>query len=196
MKKKTDVWNLTMMALFTALIAVGAFIKVPVPVVPFTLQLLFTTVAGLFFGGRFGAGAVGIYILLGLVGLPIFAEGGGFWYILKPSFGYLIGFMAGSYVCGRIVEKAKELTMKRLLAASFLNLLIVYGFGLVYYYIICNFVLGTPVAVGTLFLYGFVMAVPGDIVLCILSACMAKRVRPVVLKMQQERIGGANPCVR
>lgn len=74
--------KLALCALFTALIAVGAFIKVPIPVVPipvvpFTLQLLFTTLAGLLLGARCGALSVGVYILLGLMGLPIFAEGGG-----------------------------------------------------------------------------------------------------------------------
>lgn len=190
MTKKTDMRELTCMALFTALVAVGAFIKVPVPVVPFTLQLFFTTMAGLLFGSRFGAFAVGAYICLGLVGLPIFAEGGGFWYLMKPSFGYLLGFLAGSFLCGCIVERSKKLTVKMLLAAAFANLMVVYGIGLAYYYIICNYILHTPVAVGALFLYGFVMAVPGDIFLCVLSACMAKRLRPVMVQMQSNR-GGA-----
>ena len=76
-------------AMFVALIAVGAFIKVPIPVVPFTLQYLFTMLAGLLLGGKKGSLAVGIYILLGLIGLPIFAQGGGIGYIFQPSFGYI-----------------------------------------------------------------------------------------------------------
>ena len=57
--------------LFTALIAVGAFIKIPIPVVPFTLQYLFTMMAGLLLGPKLGAMAVTFYMLLGLIGLPI-----------------------------------------------------------------------------------------------------------------------------
>ena len=83
-------------SLFTALIAVGAFIKIPVPVVPFTLQYLFTMLAGLLLGSRKGTLSVVAYMLLGLAGLPIFSEGGGFWYVLKPSFGYIIGFCLGT----------------------------------------------------------------------------------------------------
>lgn len=64
-------------SLFTALIAVGAFIKIPIPVVPFTLQFLFTTLAGLLLGSKMGAVSVIAYMVLGLVGLPIFSEGGG-----------------------------------------------------------------------------------------------------------------------
>ena len=77
-------------SLFTALTAVGAFIKIPIPVVPFTLQFLFTILAGLLLGARLGAVSMGAYAFLGLAGLPIFAEGGGFWYVLKPSFGYIL----------------------------------------------------------------------------------------------------------
>ena len=69
--------NLMYCSLFTALIAVGAFIKIPIPFVPFTLQFLFTTLAGLLLGSKMGAVSVIAYMVLGLVGLPIFSEGGG-----------------------------------------------------------------------------------------------------------------------
>lgn len=175
--------NLTYTAMFTTLIAVGAFIKIPVPVVPFTLQFLFTMLAGLLLGGKNGAVSVALYMALGLAGLPVFAEGGGFWYFLKPSFGYLIGFCLASYVTGKMAGHGNPLTIKRLLAANFTGLLIVYGVGMVYYYIICNFVINTPIGVWPLFLYCFILAVPGDICLCILAAYLVKRIRPVMKKI-------------
>ena len=169
--------------MFTSLIAVGAFIKIPVPVVPFTLQFLFTMLAGALLGGRAGAMSVGTYIVLGLAGLPIFTEGGGIWYIAKPSFGYIIGFAIASYVTGRLIEQAERLTMKRILAANFIGLAIVYGMGMLYYYVICNVVLRTPIGVGPLFLYCFVLAVPGDILLCILAAILTRQIRPILAKI-------------
>lgn len=165
---------------FTALIAVGAFIKIPVPVVPFTLQFLFTTLAGLLLGSKMGAISVVVYTLLGLVGLPIFTEGGGIWYIFKPSFGYIIGFCIGTYVTGLIAEKMKEKTIRGYMIANFTGLLIVYALGMAYYYVICNYVIGTPIAVGPLFLYCFILAVPGDICLCILAAILGKRIKPIL----------------
>lgn len=98
-------------SLFTALIAAGAFIKIPVPVVPFTLQYLFTMLAGLLLGSKRGTISVVAYMLLGLAGLPIFSEGGGLWYVFKPSFGYIIGFCLGTYVTGRIAEHLKKKTI-------------------------------------------------------------------------------------
>ena len=130
-------------ALFVALIAVGAFIKIPVPVVPFTLQYLFTMLAGLLLGGKRGFIAVCIYIFLGLIGIPIFASGGGIGYIFQPSFGYIIGFAVGAFVTGIIANKSDKPGYKRLLAANFIGLGIVYLLGMIYYYLISIFYLGT-----------------------------------------------------
>ena len=127
---------------------------------------------------------VGDYILafsvLGLAGLPIFTEGGGLWYVLKPSFGYIIGFVAGTFVTGWIADHMKEKTILRYLFANLAGLMVVYAFGMIYYYIICNYVINTPIGVWPLFLYCFLLAVPGDIALSILGAVIAKRVRPVI----------------
>ena len=180
MKKRITTREMTLCALFTVLTAVGAFIKVPVPVVPFTLQLLFTMMAGLLLGGRLGALSVGIYAVLGLAGLPVFAEGGGFWYILKPSFGYILGFIAGSYVTCRMVEGLERLTFPRVLTANFAGLAIVYAMGMVYYYIISNFVIDAPIGLWPLFLYCFLLVVPGDICLCFLAAGLTRRLKPVI----------------
>ncbi|MCD7735463.1 MAG: biotin transporter BioY [Lachnospiraceae bacterium] len=176
--KKTS--NLILCALFVALIIVGAFIKIPVPVVPFTLQFLFTMMAGLLLGGKWGAAAVCIYILLGLLGLPVFAEGGGLSYIFRPSFGYLIGFALGAYVTGTLANRVAHPDYRRLLGANFLGLAIVYACGMIYYYLISDLYLGTPIGLWPLFLYCFLLAVPGDIALCIVAAILGKRLIPVV----------------
>ena len=172
--------QLVFCSLFTALIAVGAFIKIPVPVVPFTLQYLFTMLAGLILGPRLGTISVTAYMLLGLAGLPIFTEGGGLWYVLKPSFGYIIGFCIGTYVTGTLAARLKKRTVARYLAANLAGLAVVYAAGMIYYYVICNYVLNTPIAVGPLFLYCFVLAVPGDTTLSVLGAVLIKRLAPLL----------------
>ena len=70
--------ELVLFSLFTALTAIGAFIRVPVPLCPFTLQLLFTTLSGLILGSRKGAASVAVYVALGLSGVPVFTQGGDF----------------------------------------------------------------------------------------------------------------------
>lgn len=174
---------MTLCAFFTVLIAVGAFIKVPIPVVPFTLQLFFTMMAGLLLGSRLGALSVGLYAVLGLTGLPVFADGGGFWYLLKPTFGYILGFILGTYVTGQMTENQESLTFSKILAANFAGLAIVYAMGMLYYYLISNFVIDAPIGLWPLFLYCFLLVVPGDICLCFLAAGMAKRLKPVISQL-------------
>jgi biotin transport system substrate-specific component len=178
--KNFSVHSMTLCAMFAVLITLGAYIKIPVPVVPFTLQLLFTTLAGLLLGSRLGAISVILYTAMGLAGLPVFASGGGPGYILEPSFGYMIGFAAGSWITGRIVEKKQTFSMKRILLANYTGLAIVYLFGMVYYYFICNYVINTPIGFWPLFLYCFLLAVPGDIVLCFVAALITKKLFPII----------------
>lgn len=184
MNNRLSLRNMIMCALFTALITIGAFIKIPIPVVPFTLQFLFTMLAGLLLGGRLGGISVLVYIFLGLVGLPVFTEGGGLGYLFKPSFGYIIGFCMASYITGIIANKVSSPSYKRLVTANFIGLIIVYLCGMVYYYMICNYVINTPIALWPLILYCFILAVPGDIMLCLLGAVLAKRLLPILNKNQ------------
>ncbi len=174
--------NIILCALFTALITAGAFIKIPIPIVPITLQYLFTMLAGLLLGSKWGFISVSVYIILGLAGLPIFASGGGIGYIFQPSFGYIIGFAAGAFVTGKIAEKSGDPSYKRLLSANFAGLLIVYILGMIYYYFMSNFYLNDPIGLWPLFLYCFIVTVPGDILLCIFGAVIGKRIIPVLIK--------------
>lgn len=173
--------DLMLISMFVALISVGAYVKVPVPVCPFTLQFLFTTLAGIVLGGRKGAVSVVVYVILGLVGVPVFAGGGGVSYVFQPTFGYLIGFAVGAFVTGAIAH-SHEPTLKRLVLAGFSGLAVVYAVGMLYYWLINNFYLGTPIGIAPLFLYCFVLAVPGDIALCVLSAVLGKRLVPIIRK--------------
>lgn len=177
---KLNTKSLILCSLFAALIAVGAFIKIPIPVVPFTLQVLFTTLSGLLLGPKLGAISVGIYLLVGLVGIPVFTQGGGPSYIFQPTFGYLIGFLIGSYITGYIANKKKNPSLKTLLIASFTGLTIVYILGMIYYYFIANYYLNSPITVGAVMFYCCLVFIPGDALLCVMSSIIAKRIIPVI----------------
>ena len=165
-------------ALFTALICAGAFIKIPTPLLPVTLQTLFVTLAGLLLGGKKGAICVGIYVLTGLVGLPVFAEGGGFSYVLKPSFGYILGFILSAFITGKISEKKS--TFRDLLFSSFAGMVAVYAVGIVYFYFISTFYLGKEIEIRDLFLYCFLLTLPGDVVMCVLASTVGKRLKSII----------------
>ena len=103
MRNRTQYLILT--ALFTALTAVGAFIKIPVGPAPISLQLFFIVLAGVLLGPWYGCLSQILYVGLGLVGVPIFTSGGGFSYIFNPSFGYLLGFILVPIIVGLLTRK-------------------------------------------------------------------------------------------
>ena len=88
--------------LMAALTAAGAFIRIPLPNVPITLQLPFVCIGSAYLGGRRGAASQAIYLAVGLMGFPVFAKGGGPQYVFEPSFGFLLGFIPGAFIIGRI----------------------------------------------------------------------------------------------
>lgn len=172
--------HMMLCALFTALIAIGAFIKIPMPVMPMTLQFFFTTLAGILLGKRLGTVSVALYVILGLIGVPVFVSGGGPSYIFQPTFGYLIGFVLGTWVTGFVVYKEKRIpSTKRLFFACFLGLIVVYSCGILYYTFITH-LLGNGVGLWALMLYSISVDVPGDIVWCFVCVILGKRLIPII----------------
>lgn len=83
--KRLTTRELTLCSLFAALIAIGAFLQIPLPNFDyFTLQFFFVLMAGMLLGARLGAMSAALYVLTGLLGIPVFAAGGGISYVLRP----------------------------------------------------------------------------------------------------------------
>lgn len=174
--------NLILVAMFAALTAIGAFIKIPIPYVPFTLQYLFCALAGIILGSRLGALSQLVYVGIGLAGVPVFTEGGGINYIFKPTFGYLVGFIAAAYVIGKAREKVKELTFIKTIGILLLGLFFIYIFGVVYLYISYNLYLGKNISFYFAFFYGFVVCIAGDLVLTVFAAYISVKILPLLRK--------------
>lgn len=171
----TKILKMTLCALFTALIAVGAFIRIPVPYMPITLQTFFVLLSGNILGGKWGAVSAGLYLSLGLVGLPVFTEGGGLWYVLKPSFGYIIGFVFGAYVTGKIVSMQKNSTLMHRFLSGLAGICVIYIIGILYACVISHFYLGVTLSVKTVVVFYFLLLIPGDLLLCGLAAFISVR---------------------
>lgn len=174
--------NLILVAMFAALTAIGAFIKVPIPYVPFTLQYLFCALAGLILGSKLGALSQIVYVAIGLSGVPVFTEGGGISYIFKPTFGYLIGFVVAAYVIGKVRESVLKLTFIKTIFTLLLGLFFIYLFGVVYLYISYNLYLGKDISFYFAFFYGFVVCITGDLVLTVFAAYISIKLLPVLRK--------------
>jgi len=168
--------SLVLAALCAALTGVLAQVTVPVPFspVPFTGQMLGVFLTGSVLGRRLGVISVLSYVLLGVLGLPVFAGGtGGASALLGPNGGYLVGFVAGVYVLGLVVERGGEAGHEylRFAGAMLLCMVVTYLFGVVQLGLVMNLSLKEAVVAGAL------PFIPADVLKAVLAARVAVPVR-------------------
>ena len=178
MHTRRMVSDLTICALFTALCAIGAFIKIPLPepLVPFTLQTLFVMLSAVLIGRRAGVSLLA-YLVLGLIGIPIFTQGGGPQYVLKPSFGYILGFFAAALVAGWLIDRLKAPTPSKMLACCLCGLVLEYLFGVVHLGLIQGLYLHSYNGLWSLLYTGMIMFIPTDVLSCVIAAFLGHKLR-------------------
>lgn len=118
----------------------GAFLKIPLGPSAITLQFFFTAMAGCLLGSGCGALSQLIYVALGLLGLPVFTAGGGFSYVLHPTFGFLLGLIPAAWVIGRLARSTRSFW--RIALAALAGLAVLYAVGLPYMAMILNGYMG------------------------------------------------------
>lgn len=148
-------------SMFGAATAAGAYIVIPLPPVPITLQTLFSALAGALLGGRLGALSQIVYVLLGVIGLPVFAGGkAGLGVLFGPTGGYLIGFVAAAYLTGRLVEAKEKPGGIRIALSVTCGFAALYVLGITQLSLIANLSLKKAVVVGLIpFLIGDVIKI-------------------------------------
>ena len=166
MKNKTRMMILA--ALFAALTAVGAFIRFPLGTMSVTLQFMFTAMAGVLLGAKWGAVSQTVYVVLGLVGLPVFTMGGGIGYVMQPSFGFLLGLSPAAWVVG--AAAGESLDPRRMALASLAGLAVLYAVGMPYMALILNVYMGKGMTLSALLWAGMLPYLPGDAVKIIVAA--------------------------
>lgn len=165
-------------ALFVTLTAVGAFLKLPFLFSSITLQFFFTALGGILLGAKYGALSQLVYVLLGLIGLPIFTMGGGLGYILYPTFGFLLGLIPAAWVIGKLTEQRYG-TVRLILACS-AGLLVLYLVGLPYMALILNGYLGKEMDIRAICMAGMFPFLPGDCVKIAATVWLGNRLLPRV----------------
>ncbi len=116
MSKKLNV--MMTIALFAAIIAVLAQVTIPLPLVPITGQTLAIGLAATILGAKYGTIAVFIYVMMGAIGLPVYAQmTGGLGILFGPTGGFLFSFLPMAFIIGFILEK-RGFTFKNALFAN------------------------------------------------------------------------------
>ena len=171
-------------SLFAALTAVGAFFHFQFIFATLTLQFFFTAFAGVLLGPRLGALSQALYVALGLLGLPIFAAGGGIGYIFNPTFGFLIGLIPTAWIIGKL--SGGKRTVKRLVLACLAGLAVLYAIGLPYIALIVNVYQGGSVAASTLATAYMLPYLPGDFLKIIVCSLIGARLPEKVFLLRRD----------
>ena len=166
--------KLVFRALMLAILCVSAFIKIPIPYIPFTLQFLVVIILGQVFGAKSGGLIVLLYILLGLIGIPVFTSGGGIGYIFQPTFGYLLGFFFACVIIG-IFVKYIHIKFYRVIA-NVLGMCAMYVCGSTYMYFLSKLYLHQEISIEYILVYGILVQIPGDLLLSFIGAYLSKRI--------------------
>lgn len=129
---ESKVYDMVLIAFFSVLMAVCAWICIP-GAVPFTLQTLGVFLTLDLLGGRRGTAAIGIYILLGCIGIPVFSGfSAGIGVLAGSTGGYILGFLCSGLIFSGM-EKLFGSSLKTRIAAMVAGLLACYFFGTVWY---------------------------------------------------------------
>jgi len=148
-------------AMFGAITALGAYILIPLPLVPITLQTFVMYLAASVLGGHLGALSQIVYILLGVIGLPVFAGGkAGLGVLVGPTGGYLVGFVIGAYIIGKMAESRKHSGYVWIVLSLIAATVVVYICGVAQLSVVANFSLKKAITVGVIpFLIGDVIKI-------------------------------------
>ncbi len=174
---KVSTREIALAAMFTAIMCVLTImvrIFQPVMVLPFSLQPLVMLLAAYLLSPRAAFLSMLAYLLLGLIGLPVFSSPpyGGPAYILVPSFGFLLGFPPAAWIQSRLIKKA---TMTNFILAGLVGIIIYYIIGLPYMYLILNFYLKNSIDILKVIQIGFIPFITLDLAKMAVAALLARK---------------------
>ena len=173
MPARLNTHDITLVALFAALTAAGAWVALPLAgPVPFTLQVFFVLLTGLTLGPRLGSLSVLIYLLSGLIA-PVYAGGSsGIGTLFGPAGGYLWGFVGGAALAGSLSQRRDgRQSTPQLIFAALAGLLPIYGLGAAWLALSLHVTSFKVVAVG-----GVLQFVPLDVLKALLAVAAAKTI--------------------
>jgi len=176
MKNFNQLRMIVFASLLAALMAAGAYLAIPIGPVPIVMQNMFVFLAGLLLGSRWGLASVGVYLLTGACGLPVFAGGlGGIGRIVGPTGGYLIGYLPAVFIVGYISGKSTA-RIGRDVLAMICGTVVLYACGVTWLKTLTGMTWSKTLTVG---MYPFLV---GDALKIAAAAVIARALRPIIEK--------------
>ncbi len=169
--------ELTLMALFLSLLIIGAYLRIPLGFMTVTLQLVFANLAGLVLGARRSFFLCLSYLFMGLLGLPVFAGGAGPAYVLRPTFGYIVGFTVAVLIGGLLFRDRQADSLKHALFYTLFIITVCYLIGAFHYHMILNFYLDRASSLKDTLVWAVLATLPKDLILGVASSAAAVQIK-------------------
>ena len=157
------------------LLILSAKIKVDLYPVPMTLQPLAVLMIAMLCGRNISVGAVSLYLLQGMIGIPVFAYGGGLPYLLGPTGGFLFGFLLASIIIGELADRGWGQFLVKSIVAMLIGLIVIYVCGIIQ----LSFLKGFDFAI----INGLKPFILGDLYKLILAAFLLPQIWKLVRKV-------------
>ena len=122
--------NISTVLFGSIILIISAKIKVDLYPVPMTLQPLAVLMIGMLFGRNLAIATIGLYILEGIAGFPVFAYGGGLLYLFGPTGGFIVGFLIAGLVLGELADRGWGRNILSSIFCMILGMFIIYFFGI------------------------------------------------------------------
>lgn len=185
-----DARRIIRIAIFAALSIVGGWISLPIPFTPvkFTLQTFFVVLSGALLGAKDGMISQAVYAIMGLIGLPVFSNGGGFMYVFQPSFGYIIAFPISAFVSGTIISRLKNKSFLKVFAALSIALLPAYIIGISYQVTILALYTGLAVPAALATVPSILVMFVADVATLLFAASLYPKLVTVIKKTRPPRV--------
>lgn len=181
MRKKTVLVQAVLATLFSALISAGAFIQIPLPSgVPLVIQDMMVLLSGILLGPLWGSFSVLLFLILGIIGLPVFSGKAGIQVLLSgPTGGFLIGYLAAAFCCGILVhflvkKQGGKLYWLKLSIVAILGTIVLFVFGVAGFMRITD---ASYIKTITLVVVPFI---PGNIIKAVLLVLLSGKFLPII----------------
>ena len=195
--KNKSTLKISFIALFAAIICVGCFIRIPLGVIPIVLQNVLCVLSGVLLGGLLGGAPTALFLIAGLIGLPVYSGGtGGLAVWLGPTGGFLPGYLLGAVTAGLIAgkpsveqRKCSVMLVVRVSLAILAGMVILYIPGVIRFAYWATAAGKVPVDKTALaYTMGacVIPYIPGDILKIVIAIPVALKVRPVLAQYLYE----------
>lgn len=165
--------DITLMALLLAVLIVCSQLSIPLQPVPITLQTFAVLLIGMVLPPKAALMVTGAYAVIGVLGLPVFAGySGGFASVVKPPFGFVLGFILAAWAIATYLQKTHP-NFTNYLIAGLIGSVIIYAIGVPYMGVILNQVMGLGKSVTEILQMGMIPFLLGDAIKVVLAASIA-----------------------